>query len=220
MKKIELSSYAASLILHVTAVGGLVAAMAIGSPVEPPAFGVRVVVEAGEPEMRLAPPRDEPVVRFEPVEELRVEVKVEPVPDEFVPERRVEEIIAPPVGALPVSRPKPVPSFDQPVKNPSVKIAPSAATESPVPDVYNASPEYPLVARRRGIEGTVVVVFDIQADGTCVGVRVAESSGHQVLDYAVVDAVQWWKFKPATREGAPVATAHRVRFTFKLKGAR
>jgi periplasmic protein TonB len=49
--------------------------------------------------------------------------------------------------------------------------------------------EYPLFARQRGLQGTVVVRASIRADGVIADVAVISSSGHGSLDRAAVTAV-------------------------------
>jgi len=80
----------------------------------------------------------------------------------------------------------------------------------------NPPPVYPRIARIRGYEGLVLLEVDVSADGSCTGVEVIESSGHEVLDQAAVDAVQKWKFRPALANGATVSGRARVPIRFKL----
>ncbi len=49
---------------------------------------------------------------------------------------------------------------------------------------------YPVVARRMGWEGRVIVAFRILQDGTVRDIRVVEGSGHAVLDRSAVEAVR------------------------------
>lgn len=50
--------------------------------------------------------------------------------------------------------------------------------------------EYPLLARLRGWEGTVLIGLDIEADGLLHHVYLARSSGYDVLDQSAIKAVQ------------------------------
>lgn len=58
---------------------------------------------------------------------------------------------------------------------------------------------YPLLARRRGWEGRVVLRIDVSADGEVSNIRVAQSSGHPVLDDSARQAM--------TRAGAAATLA-------------
>jgi len=49
---------------------------------------------------------------------------------------------------------------------------------------------YPSLAARRGLQGEVQVQFTILKDGSVEKIRVVASSGHQILDDAVVEAIQ------------------------------
>jgi len=80
----------------------------------------------------------------------------------------------------------------------------------------NQPPAYPLTARRRGIEGTVLLRVEIHAHGHCQHVRVKRSSGHAVLDRAAVEAVRQWRFVPARRGSQAVTAAVEVPITFRL----
>ena len=75
-------------------------------------------------------------------------------------------------------------------------------------------PAYPPSARRKNIEGVVVVSVDVQPDGHCEGARVVESSGSEALDEAALGAVRRWRYE-ARPGGAP--DTRRVRFVFKLQ---
>jgi periplasmic protein TonB len=48
---------------------------------------------------------------------------------------------------------------------------------------------YPVVARRRGLQGRTTVTFVVDASGSATDLRVVESSGHQSLDSAALEAV-------------------------------
>ncbi|HMA95868.1 MAG TPA: energy transducer TonB [Polyangiaceae bacterium] len=51
------------------------------------------------------------------------------------------------------------------------------------------SKQYPELARRRGVEGTVVVSFRVSRNGHVSGLIVAHSSGHELLDRAALAAI-------------------------------
>lgn len=48
---------------------------------------------------------------------------------------------------------------------------------------------YPLLARRRGWQGEVVLSFRLEADGRILDARIARSSGYGVLDHAALSAL-------------------------------
>jgi periplasmic protein TonB len=72
---------------------------------------------------------------------------------------------------------------------------------APVP-LNNAAPAYSSSARRKEIEGVVVVGFDVLENGTVANVKIV--SGPEELRENVLKTVASWRFKPATRGGKPV----------------
>lgn len=50
--------------------------------------------------------------------------------------------------------------------------------------------DYPYVARLRGWEGTVLLAFNIEANGRLQGIHVARSSGYAVLDNSALSALR------------------------------
>ncbi len=81
----------------------------------------------------------------------------------------------------------------------------------------NPRPAYPMVARRMGWEGRVVLNVEVLAEGGCGGVNVFTSSGHEVLDNAALRTVRGWHFTPASRAGYPVTQWFKVPIQFALK---
>ncbi|MBI3945583.1 MAG: energy transducer TonB [Armatimonadetes bacterium] len=75
-------------------------------------------------------------------------------------------------------------------------------------------PGYPKLAEDAGAEGTVVVRVSLSASGEVESVSVTTSSGNASLDAAAVRAAHSWKFRPALRDGKPVAGAETLRFRF------
>jgi TonB family protein len=82
--------------------------------------------------------------------------------------------------------------------------------------VYTPSPAYPTEARRRNIEGSVLVEFAIASDGSCAVRKIVESSGFGPLDDAVEKTVAHWKYRSSQDDGRPETTTKRIRFTFRL----
>ena len=60
----------------------------------------------------------------------------------------------------------------------------------------NPPPEYPRLARRRGMEGVVLLTALIDISGHVQGLEIITSSGHNILDQAALKAVQHWLFHP------------------------
>ena len=81
----------------------------------------------------------------------------------------------------------------------------------------NPPPAYPLSARRRGYQGMVILEVLVGYSGRVVDLRLAQSSGHGVLDDAALEAVKTWRFIPGSRDGLPVDMWVRVPVRFELR---
>ena len=64
----------------------------------------------------------------------------------------------------------------------------------PIPG-QNPAPDYPDSARRRRIEGTVLVRIEVTGDGCAAECVVAQSSGCLALDQAALAAARRWQFQ-------------------------
>jgi len=87
-------------------------------------------------------------------------------------------------------------------------LAGGAARADPVvqpPQVIEqAAPIYPEALRRAGISGQVLVQFGVDATGAVQNVK-AVKSDHSELEGPATDAVRKFRFRPATKDGQPVA---------------
>jgi len=81
----------------------------------------------------------------------------------------------------------------------------------------NPKPPYPLLARRIGMQGTVVLRVHVRADGSVAEAELARSSGSQLLDDSALKTVrERWRFLPARLDGAPVESWVEVPIRFVL----
>ena len=81
----------------------------------------------------------------------------------------------------------------------------------------NPLPMYPRSARRRSLEGRLVLRVAIDAKGQVDNVEIAKSSGHAILDRAAETAVRRWTFEPGRRAGIPVRAALDIPVVFRLR---
>lgn len=82
----------------------------------------------------------------------------------------------------------------------------------------NKPPPYPMLARRMGEEGEVLLDVHVGRDGRVTEVRLRQSSGSDLLDGTAIDTVRQWRFQPATVDGQPVAEWYRNwKWVFRLK---
>jgi TonB family protein len=80
----------------------------------------------------------------------------------------------------------------------------------------NDQPSYPLFARLRGHEGTVLLSVEILSSGRVGRTMVKTSSGYEVLDHTALAAVKKWIFEPAMQKGIPVAMWVEIPIRFYL----
>ncbi len=111
---------------------------------------------------------------------------------------------------------------------PSVARAPSAIPLEP--DVFRAGvdgvgvpvcircmpPNYSNLARAAKYQGTVMLSLVVAPDGHANSIVVLKGAPFDLTKQAI-DAVQEWQFKPAEKDGKPVATRVTVETTFRLK---
>lgn len=147
-----------------------------------------------------------------------------PLPKENIPRAHLPSDSSDETGAL-LSRggeAQPLPAKGEkttgPQEPPSGGQSPKAQLNKAFPRYEsNPKPAYPEVARRRGYEGKVILSVVVMKDGSPGSVRVAKSSGYQVLDDAAMAAVAQWKFVPAHLGQEPVEMEVEVPIIFRLE---
>ncbi len=130
-----------------------------------------------------------------------------------------------------VQLPKPLALADEAVAKPTVAepVADTRPTESPAPktETYteanfkanygiNPKPVYPQLAMSRGWEGKVLLRVSVSAEGNPLSVAIHQSSDHDSLDDAAVEAVEKWKFIPAKKGDKAVPCIVIVPINFSL----
>lgn len=81
--------------------------------------------------------------------------------------------------------------------------------------IFNPEPAFSDEARKSKTQGRVGLLLVVGKDGRTYNIRVRESLG-MGLDEKAIEAVKVWRFKPATLNGAPVATQILVEVDFHL----
>lgn len=79
---------------------------------------------------------------------------------------------------------------------------------------HEVDPAYPTELMRHNVHGTVVLYALIGSDGSVSNVKVLESVDDQLDEYAR-EALSKWHFKPASKNGVPVALAMVVHVPFR-----
>ncbi|OGW62112.1 MAG: hypothetical protein A2V83_00100 [Nitrospirae bacterium RBG_16_64_22] len=195
-------AFTVSLILHLTVLG--FGSLYISTRVAPPAL-IPVELMLVEPEAPAAVPA--------PRQKPRVAEKRPPVPqpepvkatENVLPEK--VEAPAPPAASKPAEAVSP----DEPIRQAQAVLPAGSLAVS-----HRVLPAYPKMARRHGLEGTVVLRLLVAETGNVGDVVVDAPSGCIDLDKAAIDAVRKWRFIPATRGGVAVAVWVRQPVTFRL----
>ncbi|HEY9029875.1 MAG TPA: TonB family protein [Kangiella sp.] len=138
--------------------------------------------------------------------------------------------VAPSAGdALPL-RPSTVDTRELPtVDMPPVEIAfegspigafaaPELAQSNSAMPLYQAQPNYPMTAASQGIEGWVLLQYDVDTNGTLSNIKVVDAQPGRTFDREAVAALKKWKFKPAMDNGQPMSVkGQTVKIEFNLE---
>ena len=93
-------------------------------------------------------------------------------------------------------------------------VAAGLGVSAPVP-LYKVEPEYSEEARKAKFQGTVVLEIVIDEHGNPTNFKILNPLGLG-LDEKAVEAVRQWRFRPATKNGKPVAVVARIDVSFRL----
>lgn len=195
----------------------------------------------------LQQPADRPPPDTAPrVVELTLVRPAPPPPVVQAPAPPPEPVVVPrPTPPKPVARPAPRPKpkprpkpavTPPPVVNPAppapaappapMVAAPVAEAPPPQPvfvpatraaSTRNPKPDYPMIAKRRGWQGTVLLEVEVKENGQPGSIKLRESSGREILDQSALRTVKLWRFNPATRDGLPVTSLMTLSIVFKLE---
>jgi protein TonB len=95
-------------------------------------------------------------------------------------------------------------------------IFPAGQKGVTVPEViFNPEPSFSDEARKAKAQGMVLLLVVVGKDGRTHDIRVGQSLG-MGLDEKAIEAVNRWRFRPATLNGQPVATQIAVQVDFHL----
>jgi TonB family protein len=95
-------------------------------------------------------------------------------------------------------------------------IFPAGKSGVTVPQViFSPEPSFSDEARKAKAQGIVLLVLVVGKDGRPFNIRVGQSLG-MGLDEKAIEAVNRWRFRPATLNGQPVATQIAIQVDFHL----
>lgn len=95
-----------------------------------------------------------------------------------------------------------------------IDVGPGVA---PPQAIFTPDPDYPLSVRKgkHKIQGICVLGLTVDEHGSVRDVHVTRSLDKR-LDQTAIDALKQWKFKPATKDGKPVAVRTSASVEFRL----
>ena len=202
---LRISSLSGSVAVHVFAIALLILPVAVPTPqVQPVVTHASIITEPAEPVVVQAPPP--PVAKPVP---HRPSVKAVVTPRPIIDEMRAfaEPVVAAAAAAGIIEPAAPD------VAN---QVAQSGASNARLAYESTIEPRYPIEARRRGEQGTVLLRVLVGRDGLPIDIKVARSSGYRSLDRAAREAVLRWRFRPVQVNGMHVEALGLVPIRFDV----
>jgi TonB family protein len=83
---------------------------------------------------------------------------------------------------------------------------------------HNCDAFYSQKMQSDGLVGSAIIAFRVAENGRTTAIRLAQTSGHDLLDLLAKQCVTRWKYKFATRGSAPVEVEWRARIDFGTPG--
>jgi len=154
------------------------------------------------------PPMEQPVIEEIP-DEVEIEEKIEVNFDVDVKETTVIKEVA--IKEVVIEEEKADQIFDVVETQPNPPGGMSGWNK-----YLSTNLKYPTQARRMGVEGTVIVVFVINTDGSIQDVEVLRGIGGGCDEEAVKVVTNAPKWEPGKQRGKPVRTRMRLPIRFKL----
>ncbi len=128
--------------------------------------------------------------------------------------------LEPPPTETAMTPPEPAP---EPPAVPTEELVDRGGVYSAVPpggtqpeEIARVIPRYPSMARRMGVSGSVVIRGIVRKDGTIDNVEIIKDLP-QGLGEAAREAVEKWRFRPATFHGEPIDVYYTVTVNFRLQ---
>jgi len=141
---------------------------------------------------------------------IPVETKSKPEPEELKPAKELKEVYsdpAPDSSHISYSR-----TVDQKAETPGAQTILEA---KPIYRI-NPPPSYPIIARKRGYQGNVILEALIDKRGNVLDLRIFSSSGYPILDKTAIASVKKWLFEPGMRGNDKIEMWVRVPIRFRL----
>lgn len=155
------------------------------------------------------------IIQTQKVQELpppppHVDLKVPPPVSVVAPEVTINIPVTPaPIHIAP--KPPPAPA-------PVIHVAPVPLVMAKVTYAPDVNDYYPDASRRNNEEGRGMAHICIDTRGRVASADVGASTGHPMLDAAMLQIAKAYRFKPATRGGKPVPVCTGLPVRFVLTG--
>lgn len=107
-------------------------------------------------------------------------------------------------------------TVDMPDINIDIDVGSGIALARELTPLVRFPPEYPMSARRSGIEGYVLLRFIVTQQGTVADPEIISSEPPGVFDRAAMRSVLRWKYQPQLANGKPISVVSYTRVTFQL----
>ena len=82
---------------------------------------------------------------------------------------------------------------------------------------HSCASYYPEAEMKAGVEGTAHIGFTVTERGEVRDPVVLQSSGNKNLDDTALRCVRYWSYKPAEKDGEPIAVSWQVDIVWKLE---
>lgn len=167
-------------------------------------------VANAESEGKHTPPKNELIPVMQEMQEMQTE-KITQQPDQPKPNS-------------PANSPAKNPVKSQTVKNSHQPANTSQRSSSDItlPVTHaaylnNPHPAYPRQSKRLGEQGTVLLLVEIDTDGSASKIKLQQSSGHARLDRTALEAVAKWRFIAGKKAGVPQKMWVKIPIHFVLE---
>jgi protein TonB len=160
-----------------------------------------------------------------------VQMVIAPIEVENLEEVKKEDRELPPpppkMDIPPPFVPAPDIAIEAPIQTQAIAVTRTEAPPPPPPPPVRVQarqdprrpfsrPEYPMISKRLGEEGTVVMLLLVTEDGHVADAKLDKSSGFPRLDEAALRESRRWRLIPAKEGAKPVASWGRFAMTFRL----
>lgn len=143
-----------------------------------------------------------------------------PEPTPIPPTPKPEPTPTPKPEPTPTPKPEPTPTpRPRPTPTPRPEPTPTPRPKGPTKDAVatrQVQPRIPDELLSSNFKSSVRVRVDIGADGSS-SASILSGSGNSQVDALAISALNKWRWKPALKEGEPVASSQRFRFEFEVK---